>query len=199
MFNKFCKYTLELFFRNNFAFTSSGLDRILFTFDDGPHPEHTPIIIDALEKRNIKAIFFVTGKALECYPEMGKLIVQKGHALGNHTYEHLDLKKCSFKEYRNSIEQTFEIIASFQPGGEKIFRPPYGRLTPKLLAYIVSAKLLLMNWSVDSNDSFISNSHILLNYIKSLTVDKGDIILFHEDYQHTAAIINDVVDYFYHS
>ncbi len=191
----FIKKLIQSFFPSSIYLSKTKFNGIIISFDDGPHPQHTPHILSTLSKKNIKGIFFVTGKELEKYPEMGKLIVQHGHMLGNHTYEHLDLKKCPFDEYIHSIENTYRTISSFQDAKIKIFRPPYGRFSLKLLSYIVSSKTIMMNWTVDSRDSFIRDPEKLTTYVKSLPVNPGDILLFHEDYAHTMTALSQIIEY----
>lgn len=189
------KSFLQSCFKQKIIFNRLPVNGLVLTFDDGPHPIHTPIIIDTLAKRGINAIFFVTGKELEQYPEMGRLIVQHGHILGNHTYEHLDLRKCDFNEYLRSIKKTYEIISLFQSPEKRIFRPPYGSLSLRLITAIVSSKSILMNWTVDSRDSFIKEDARLVNYVKTLPITQGDILLFHEDYPQTMRALPEIIDH----
>lgn len=94
------------------------------TFDDGPDPGSTAVLIDILKKFDIKAIFFCDGRAAEKYPGLIDLIKSKGHLIGNHGYNHLDGWRSSVTKYVADIEYGSGFTSS------NLFRPPYGRLKP---------------------------------------------------------------------
>lgn len=93
------------------------------TFDDGPDPASTPVILDTLAKCDVRAIFFCTGIKAEKYPDLVAKIRSAGHVIGNHGYSHLDGWKTGFKGYIDDIHKADDLTSS------ELFRPPYGRLT----------------------------------------------------------------------
>lgn len=189
------KKVLEFVFRRNFILSRFNDGGISLTFDDGPHPINTPVILDELLKRNIKVAFFVTGCELEKYPDLGKRIVAEGHLLGNHTYDHINISEVPFAEYITSIEKAELVIGQFRAGKDrKLFRPPYSSFSFSLLCYVVTKSFLLFNWSLDSRDSFIKNSSDLIDYVNSMSIINGDILLFHDDYSQTAAALPTIID-----
>jgi len=194
----FIKYVLQAVFPESFVLGRfKGLDGLVLTFDDGPHPEHTPIILKELKKRDVKAIFFVTGSELYNNQDLGKSIIEDGHLIGNHTYDHLSVNNCSFEEYRNSIEKNDVLLDSLIPDFNiKLFRPPYSDFSAHLLLYILFSDYMLLNWTKDSRDSFILSSDGLLEYVRSLRVCNGYILLFHEDSSQTVMAIPEVIDFF---
>jgi len=98
--------------------------KILFlTFDDGPDPESTVLIISILEKYKIKALFFCCGEAAEKYPRLIELLISEGHMIGNHGYHHLDGWRTSAPEYIADAERAASFTSRLS------FRPPFGRLT----------------------------------------------------------------------
>ncbi len=99
-------------------------NEIYLTFDDGPDPEVTPWVLDLLAKYDAKATFFCLGRNVERYPEIFKRILCEGHAVGNHSYSHLDGWRTGKKRYVRDIERAAKLIQSF------LFRPPYGRIRP---------------------------------------------------------------------
>ncbi len=104
-------------------FRIGSTDRILcLSFDDGPDPGSTPQLLKILRDKNIKAMFFCSGRAAEKYPSLVDEIRSAGHTLGNHGYSHLDGWKTSFKEYCDDIN----LASEFTSG--RLFRPPYGRI-----------------------------------------------------------------------
>ncbi|MEO7048195.1 MAG: polysaccharide deacetylase family protein, partial [Ferruginibacter sp.] len=96
---------------------------IYLTFDDGPHPEITDIILDQLKTYKASATFFCIGKNVMAYPDVYKRIIEEGHAVGNHTHNHLNGWKTSDNAYLDNIALAKKYIDS------NLFRPPYGRIT----------------------------------------------------------------------
>ena len=110
----------------------SRVDKVLFTFDDGPNPATTPIILDKLNEHSIKAVFFCVGENVERYPELSKQIVDEGHLIGNHTQTHKNINffnreansniaKCSLKRYCNQFIIDFSLIEVFQASDNPYF------------------------------------------------------------------------------
>ena len=95
---------------------------VCLTFDDGPDPESTPGLLDILDTRNVKAVFFCSGTASEKYPELVGEIKRKGHIVGNHGYEHLNGWRTSVRGYCENAERASKFTS------DSIFRPPYGRI-----------------------------------------------------------------------
>lgn len=98
-------------------------NNIYLTFDDGPHPKSTPLILNLLSRSNTKATFFCLGKNVKKYPYLFQRILQEGHAIGHHGFEHLSGWTTRNKNYLNNALQSTELIDS------KLFRPPFGRMT----------------------------------------------------------------------
>ena len=97
---------------------------LYLTFDDGPDPSATPAIETILKKYGIRAVFFCGGEAAEKYPDLVKLLISKGHLIGNHGYNHLSGWGTPTVEYLCDAEKAAEFTSGF------LFRPPYGRITP---------------------------------------------------------------------
>lgn len=193
---KFIKILLQFIFPSKFILNRIRKnDGIILSFDDGPHPIHTPIILDELAKRDIKAAFFVTGSELEKYPDLGKRIIAEGHLLGNHTYEHLNVKNVRFSDYKKSIIATEQIIMNISSSKHRFcFRPPYSAFSLKLIWYVLTTNYSIFNWTVDSRDSFIINRNELVDHVDNLDLRNGDVLLFHEDYKQTVAALPEIID-----
>ena len=101
-----------------------ALPVIYLTFDDGPTKELIPWILDVLESYDARATFFCLGSQVERYPENFRAILEAGHALGNHTYSHLNGWTTSNRKYFADIDRASQLIES------RLFRPPYGRIRP---------------------------------------------------------------------
>ena len=101
-----------------------GKPAVYLTFDDGPHPESTPRILELLAKHNAQATFFCLGRNVEKHPTLYDSILAAGHAVGNHTWSHPNGWTTSTRSYIADVDHAAAIISS------NLFRPPYGRITP---------------------------------------------------------------------
>jgi peptidoglycan/xylan/chitin deacetylase (PgdA/CDA1 family) len=154
-------------------------DKILYlTFDDGPHPEATPFVLKELKKHNALATFFCIGKNVVSYPGIYKQIINEGHSVGNHTYNHLNGWKTGNDDYLKDIA-----LASHEIDSD-LFRPPYGRITSfqaKRLKPVMNGKEpKVIMWDVLSGDfdTTCTPQQCLSNVIFAST--PGSIIIFHD-------------------
>jgi peptidoglycan/xylan/chitin deacetylase (PgdA/CDA1 family) len=154
-------------------------DKILYlTFDDGPHPEATPFVLKELKKYNALATFFCIGKNVVSYPAIYKQIINEGHSVGNHTYNHLNGWKTGNDDYLNDIA-----LASHEIDSD-LFRPPYGRITSfqaKNLKPVMNGREpKVIMWDVLSGDfdAACTPQQCLSNVIFAST--SGSIIIFHD-------------------
>ncbi len=152
-------------------------DKVLYlSFDDGPHPEITPFVLDELGKYGAKATFFCIGKNVESFPQVYKRILEEGHRVGNHTHDHLNGWKTPDKKYLENIGQAAKWIDS------DLFRPPYGRISGFQSACLRSAPLSykIVMWGVLSGDFdlSLSSDKCARNVIKN--AGPGSIVVFHD-------------------
>ena len=123
---------------------------VLLTFDDGPHPESTPLVLDLLDKFDAKAFFFVVGERVEERPDLARDIISRGHLIGNHTFSHLDIPRPDYERYRDDILRCQESIVRATGKSPVFFRPPFGSVTPTILRAAWNCKLKVMRWNQDS-------------------------------------------------
>jgi peptidoglycan-N-acetylglucosamine deacetylase len=149
---------------------------IYLSFDDGPHPQITPFVLEHLQQYNARATFFCIGKNVVNHPEVYQKILTEGHAVGNHTFNHLNGWRTKTSKYITNIEQVKEVISS------TLFRPPYGKITFRQLRALASKDqaMKVIMWSVLSADfdTNISPRACLNNVLKN--AGQGDIIVFHD-------------------
>lgn len=165
-------------------------NRIYLTFDDGPTPKITPWVLDFLKENNIKATFFCIGKNIKENKEIFRRIIEEGHAIGNHTNNHINGWKKSKKEYlsnvalcENLIEENSQIIN--QPIEtfnlkSKLFRPPYGKVTISQSRSLRKLGYKIIMWDILTADfdNKITQEECLNNAIEK--VESGSIIIFHD-------------------
>ncbi len=206
-------YVLVLFFllmvsmgsfvmRFNFflkSYTGSKENRnktVALTFDDGPNPTYTPIVLKLLKEYNATATFFCIGKQIEKYPELFQQIVAAGHTIGNHSFSHkttigFNGTKCWIRE----IESTDSIINKLLHKKPKLFRPPYGVTTPHLAKAIALTNHTVVGWNVRPFDtSVIRVKHPVLKHIQR-KVQSGAIILLHDTHERIPYILEHTLIY----
>ena len=149
---------------------------IYLTFDDGPHPAITSFVLDELEKYNARATFFCIGNNVLKYPETYRSILDKGHAVGNHSFGHPDGWKTKDAPYLDDIALAKKHIDS------NLFRPPYGRISRFRVKALASPEygLRTVMWSVLSGDfdTALSPEQCAINIQKN--AKNGAIIVFHD-------------------
>ena len=155
---------------------------VYLTFDDGPTPEVTSWVLDELNKYNFKTTFFCIGDNIRKYPVIFKKIISEGHAVGNHTFNHLNGWKTSTQNYIDNTELCQEIIdKNMQYNSDsKIFRPPYGKIKKAQSRALLKMGYKIIMWDVLSADfdGKITNEECLNNVIMNL--QPGSIIVFHD-------------------
>lgn len=146
---------------------------VYLTFDDGPIPESTPFILDTLREFGVKATFFMVGENVERYPGLYRRIVEEGHQVGNHTYNHMGSLRHYIVTYYNNVEKANELIHSH------LFRPPHGWMW--LGAYnMLRRKYKIVMWDLVTRDySHLLNAFDVLRNVVLYTRN-GSIITFHD-------------------
>ena len=155
--------------------------QISLTFDDGPDPKHTPLVLEVLRRYNVKATFFLIGKEAEKYPDLVKQIVDEGHTIGSHTYSHACWNTIkSVKAYIEELLLTSELLRSITGFRVRMFRPPFGVTNPLIARSVNYMNYHVIGWSIRSYDT-VSWRHPEKIIKKILPrVSGGDIILLHD-------------------
>jgi peptidoglycan/xylan/chitin deacetylase (PgdA/CDA1 family) len=175
-------------------FKPSGKE-VALTFDDGPDPIQTPVILDLLKTAGFKATFFCVGEHLKNHPELVKKIIAEGHTIGNHTYSHSNgFPLFSAKKMKTEIEATQKLIEQFYPAEEQWFRPPFGVTNPTLAKALKNTNLKIAGWSIRSFDTKNLPKEKILNRITS-KLKPGEIILMHDTSQHIEWILTQLIKF----
>ncbi|MBF0196691.1 MAG: polysaccharide deacetylase family protein [Planctomycetes bacterium] len=142
---------------------------VALTFDDGPDPKVTPIVLDLLKEHDIKGTFFLIGKEANKNIELVKRIVNEGHTLGNHSFNHAFATNLfSYSKLRGDITCASDALKQTCGQSPLRFRPPMGLKNPRVAKVAKELGLIVTTWS--------------LKYTKDSTLEGGDIILFHDGY-----------------
>lgn len=152
---------------------------VSLTFDDGPSPEYTPLILDILKEKKVKATFFMVGAHVEKYPDVAKQVAKDGHEIGNHTYNHLNIPTLTFNDLTRQIILTNHVI--YQVTEEKVtyMRPPRGMYDARYrrLAYLLGKEVVL--WTISGQDWRSTSPQAIVKRIVK-KAKGGEIILLHD-------------------
>jgi len=164
---------------SSYTWSIDSKDKVIYlSFDDGPHPEATPFVLNELKKYDARATFFCIGKNVEACPGIYRQIIEEGHSVGNHTYHHLNGWKAENDLYLADVNKASMLIDS------NLFRPPYGRITlfqaRNIKGALKKSSAKIIMWDVLSGDfdPALSKEACLQNVI--LNTSKGSIVVFHD-------------------
>jgi len=153
--------------------------KIALTFDDGPSPVWTPLILDELAKANIKATFFMTGYHVSLYPEIAQRVAREGHEIENHGYAHNVVLYYRAEELEEEIKYTEHLIRQTTGQTTRYFRPPKAWLGPRTKRKIKQMGYDVVLWSLNSKDWVTFDARHIARFIHH-RVRSGDILLFHD-------------------
>ena len=158
----------------NFTWKIPTTKKVLYlTFDDGPIPEVTPWVLEQLKQYDAHATFFCVGENIVKHREIFDQVVNAGHAVGSHTYNHLNGWTSDNIPYFHNVRHCANLVQT------DLFRPPYGKLKPKQAQFLARHYRIVM-WDVLSGDfdPKVSREQCLANVTKK--AEAGSIIVFHD-------------------
>jgi peptidoglycan/xylan/chitin deacetylase (PgdA/CDA1 family) len=170
---------------------------VAFTFDDGPNPETTPHVIDALEKYDIPATFFIVTQRLAS--EKGKELLHReldaGFMVGSHSVTHPNLRKVSADKLAREINHSVETLAIEADRPIGLFRAPYGALNAAGRGRLKRLGLTEVFWSIDTLDWRAHNEEKLRHKVVSMIKkDGGGVVLMHDVKPITAKVVSEIFD-----
>jgi len=189
--------------------TSGG--RIALTFDDGPDRRNTPRVLDSLREHDLKATFFVIGRQVKKNPGLLRRIVEEGHTIGNHTYDHADMSALSKEQMRRELRSTQEAVddALGYHYPMALMRPPYGgpyfggsHALPEFQGVVREQKLFPVMWTIDPSDYLFGGRpegvvRGVVRTDKAGRKGKRDhVLLLHDTHRQTAEALPKIIDYY---
>lgn len=161
---------------------------IALTFDDGPHPDYTPALLDILKRYNAKATFFVVGEMAEKHPELIRAETSAGHSVGNHTYDHVSLIKIPDEYVATEIKACGDVLQAITGKSPTLFRPPGGAYDPFVAEAAESLGYTMVLWTDDPGDYASPGISIIE---KRLLQDfrPGGVLLLHDGIQQTVDLL----------
>jgi peptidoglycan/xylan/chitin deacetylase (PgdA/CDA1 family) len=153
---------------------------VALTFDDGPHPDHTPELLDILGRYGAHATFFMVGEEASKYPDLVRRVAMAGHAIGNHSWDHPSFPLIRGSERRAQIRACSDALA---PYGKKLFRPPYGNQNAMSRFDALRLGYQVVTWNVVAQDWLNDNAETIANRIEG-SIQNGSVVLFHDSLYH---------------
>ncbi len=167
---------------------------IALTFDDGPHPQNTPRLLDILAKRNIKATFYVIGRSVDLHPGVLRRTVAEGHEIGNHSQTHRLLSKLGDAQLRQEMQRCQDAIGRAAGVRPRTMRPPYGGLLQRQRELVLNEfGYPTILWSVDPLDWKRPGASVITSRILSGTTN-GGIVLAHDLHAQTVDAMSATCD-----
>jgi peptidoglycan/xylan/chitin deacetylase (PgdA/CDA1 family) len=159
---------------------------IFLTFDDGPVPGPTDFVLEELGKRDVRATFFCIGDNVRKHPDLFRRVVNEGHAVGNHTFHHLNGWRTPTPDYLNDVLECQEEFArqwpvATPPGSPPLFRPPYGRIKKAQAKGLAGYRLVMWDILTFDYNGKIPREKCLRGAIRA--VRPGSIVVFHDSYK----------------
>ena len=173
--------------------SKSESDACILTFDDGPHPVHTPAVLDILQATGTQAIFFLIGKNAAQHPEIVQRILAEGHVIGNHSFSHDKLLPCfSTSRLTEDLRKCQAVLENISGKDITLFRPPFGITNPNYKRSLKRLGLRSIGWSLRTFDTVRTDPQYL--YKQMVTrVKKGDVILMHDTQEVTVAFLESFI------
>lgn len=151
------------------------------TFDDGPHPAHTPALLDLLAAHGARATFFLIGREAERHPDLVQRILREGHTLGNHSWSHPQFERLDLAAQRDEIERTDRLLQGFDGLTRHDFRPPRGVMPRSMVIDCIRRGRRIAYWSYDSLDYSQRSADELIASAHRHPPHAGEILLMHDD------------------
>lgn len=164
--------------------------KVAITFDDGPDSDYTPLLLEGLKERGVKATFFLLGKQAEKYPDLVKEIYQEGHLIGNHSYEHVNLSNLTDSAAMEQVNKTNRLLYEITGEYPQYIRPPFGCWKCNL---DYDTKMIEVLWDVDPLDWKTSNSDVIAKRVINKVVE-NDIILLHDASESSVKAAFKIID-----
>ena len=168
-------------------------NKVYLTFDDGPHPQHTPRLLDELARLRIKATFFVVGRQVLKHPDLVLRMAAEGHAVANHTFLHCDLRLMSARETVFGADSLREDLNALLGQDIRLYRPPRGKIRPAQAMALWRAGYTIVLWNADARDWACTSAEQVKDWARQHPFRAGDIVLLHDRLPYAAEALAEIV------
>lgn len=166
---------------------------VALSYDDGPHPTHSPRLLRLLKAEKLRATFFINGHPADRYPDLVRQMVADGHEIGNHFFTHDRIDQMNYRALRTQVEKLSATVVALTGTTPRLIRPPYGKITPQAIWYALCRRTPLLLWSFDTTDSLRNDLETIRSRIRNYSFRAGDIILMHEDFAQAVEVTSAVI------
>jgi peptidoglycan/xylan/chitin deacetylase (PgdA/CDA1 family) len=175
---------------------------VALTFDDGPHPEGTPAVLETLAQRGAKATFFLVAEQVERYPSLVAEMVAAGHQTAVHGYRHRNQMRLLPGEFAADLRRAVDVVGDVSGRAPRLYRPPYGIFTLVGLAEVRRVALDPLLWSRWGRDWRARTTPDEIVRLVSRDLAETDVVLLHDadwygspgSHRHTAAALPRILD-----
>jgi peptidoglycan/xylan/chitin deacetylase (PgdA/CDA1 family) len=161
---------------------------VALTFDDGPHPEQTPRLLEILDREQVTATFYVIGSCAERCPDVVRQVFLAGHDIGNHSWSHPVLTRLSSEAVGTEISRTDDLLIAINGERPNTIRAPYGATNDEVRAVALPRSMML--WDVDTNDWRSRNTE---SVTREAVSRRGGVVLMHDIYPTTVAAVPAII------
>jgi len=179
--------------RGGFLWRLPASSGVALTFDDGPHPEFTPALLDLLARHRARASFFVVGARVDEFPEIVRRIVADGHTVGTHTYDHIEITRLRGEALATELGRGRRALSQATGVDSPLFRPPRGRVDWSRLRAVARLGYVTVHWSRTYSDYRLDGPGPLRARITASPMRAGDIVLLHDHNPHTLAALETAI------
>lgn len=178
-----------------YKLSASAERSVLLTFDDGPHPDLTPQVLDILESFRARAVFFVVGSSARQFPDLVREIIRRGHAVGNHTFDHPNFNQVARADRHNSIMKCQETLEGLISPAIRLIRPPYGIINLETLFWAWKRGLGTVLWSKSGEEWGQRMEEPAASIAQHLIDDvrARDIVLLHDNNSKVPEILRRIL------
>lgn len=166
---------------------------VALTFDDGPHPELTPRLLDVLAAHGAHATFFVIGREAERRPALIRRIAAEGHAVGHHSWTHSEPASTPARVLLAETRRTRALLEDLLGRPAPLFRPPHGKITAAKLLGAWWQRNTVVLWNRDPKDFQMHNADELLAWFAQHPLEAGDVVLLHDTHPHAVDALEAVL------
>lgn len=167
-------------------------NNIYLSFDDGPHPQNTQVMLNILDKYNARATFFVVGEDAEKNIEILKKVSAAGHTVANHSYSHIRYEN-NIKEFMEDVVKCEEVLQKAKIPTKRYFRIPYGTVSLKLFIRLLKDGYTVAFWNKDTKDYKLEKPEDVSNYMDINKLENGDVVLLHDYPEVTPQILETIL------
>lgn len=165
---------------------------VSISFDATWGVDHTDRLLDILDRYGVKTTFFLAGYWVEKYPEYVRKIAERGHEIGNHSYEHPHMNSLSKEAIRADLLRNHELLVELTGTRPVLFRPPFGEYSNKVIEVASDLGYFTIQWSIDSLDWKDVSADFMVNRVME-RIGPGDIVLFHNAGKHTPEAVERLI------